>query len=68
MDKATVIVTINSLEPRKFTVPYDENEDDINEEILFELIRGKFSNIGIGDTVTLSIDEFNHTAENRDWK
>ena len=69
MDKATVTVTVNFLDSVKFTIPYDEETDDINEEILFDKIRGKFSNIGIGDTLTLSIDEFDVvTCENRDWK
>ena len=69
MDKATVTVTVNFLDSVKLTVPYDEETDDINEEILFDKIRGKFSNIGIGDKVTFYIDEFDVvTCENRDWK
>ena len=57
MDKATATVTVNFLDSIKFTIPYDEKTDDINEEILFDKIRKEFSNIGIGDKVTIYIDE-----------
>jgi len=57
MDKAKVTVTVNFLDSVKFTIPYDEETDNINDEILFDKIRKEFSNIGIGDKVTIYIDE-----------
>jgi len=54
---AAVTVTVNFLDPVTFEIPYALSEDDINSEILFESIRKRFSNIGVGDTLTISVDE-----------
>lgn len=54
---AAVTVTVNFLDPVTFDIPYVIDDDDINSEILFESIRKEFSNIGVGDTLTISVDE-----------
>jgi|8_EtaG_2_1085327.scaffolds.fasta_scaffold272068_2 hypothetical protein len=54
---AYVTVTVNFLDPVTFDIPYVIDDDDINSEILFESIRKEFSNIGVGDTLTISVDE-----------